>query len=125
VINKHLDGGNKTIAQFIFGNIAAKKIIHQHLKHHDFNFWLKLNPAYFLAARLLKGTERFESFRNRLAERLLEAVKFFRLKQIGAAEGFGGQPFLPPPDRAVCRFRGASALRGCPGMLSCTGPPAA
>ena len=38
VVNQHFEGGNKTIAQFFFGNTAAKKIIHQHLKHHDFDF---------------------------------------------------------------------------------------
>src|SRR5277367_1994039 len=101
MIYQHLDRGNKTISQFLFGNLSSKKIVHQHLEHQDFDFGFELNPAFFLAAGLLVGTKRFEPFRDGLAEGLLKAMKLFRLKQIGATEWFGGEPFLPPPRRAV------------------------
>ena len=61
MINQHLKGGNKASSQFLFGNTAAKKIIHQHLKHHDFDFGLKPNPAYFLCRSPADGNEALSS----------------------------------------------------------------
>ena len=80
MINKQPESGNKTSAQILMGNTAAKKIVHQHLEHHDFYFRFELNSGYFLTTGLLEGTKRLESFCDRLAESLLKAMKLFRLK---------------------------------------------
>src|SRR2546423_4741188 len=101
MVDKHPDCWNKTISQFLIGNAASEKVLPQHLEHHDFDFGLELNSAYFLAPGLLVGTKRLESFRNRLAEGLLKAMKLFRLKQIGPTEWFAGELFLPAPRPAI------------------------